>query len=79
VEPPVHGVTKLVVMESFAYRSRIQAEQSSCMKATSALLDEFDKTRLFLIEVPEMKIPQLSQIVLPHDAVEIPVPISDHA
>jgi hypothetical protein len=49
------------------------------MKATSALPDEFDKTRLFLIEVPEMKTPQLSQIVSPHDAVEIPVPINDHA
>ena len=79
----MHGVTKLVVVESFAalcaYRSRIQAEQSSYMKATSALPDEFDKTRLFLIEVPEMKTPQLSQIVSPHDAVEIPVPINDHA
>jgi hypothetical protein len=49
------------------------------MKATSALPDEFDKTRLFLIEVPEMKTPQLPQIVSPHDAVEIPVPINDHA
>jgi hypothetical protein len=79
----VLGVTKLVVMESFAalcaYRSRIQAEQSNYMKATSALLDEFDKTRLFLIEEPDMKTPQLSQIVSPHDAVEIPVPINDHA
>ena len=53
--------------------------RSRYMKATSALPDEFDKTRLFLIEVPEMKIPQLPQIVSPHDAVEIPVPINDHA
>ena len=79
----MHGVTKLVEMESLAalcaYRGRIQAEQSSYMKATSALPDEFDKTRLFLIEVPEMKTPQLPQIVSPHDAVEIPVPINDHA
>jgi hypothetical protein len=49
------------------------------MNATSALPDEFDKTRLFLIEVPEMKTPQLSQIVSPHEAMELPVPIEDHA
>ena len=47
------------------------------MKATSASPVEFDKTRLFLIEEPEMKTPQLSQIVSPHDAVELPVPIED--
>ncbi len=79
----MHGVTKLVVVESFAalcaYRSRIQAERLSYTKATSALPDELDKTRLFLIEVPEMKTPQLSQIVSPHDAEDDPVPINDHA
>ncbi len=54
-------------------------EQSDYVNATSALPVEFDKTLLFLIEVPEMKTPQLSQTVSPQDAVEIPVPINDHA
>jgi hypothetical protein len=49
------------------------------MKATSASPVEFDKTRLFLIEEPEMKTPQLSHIVSPHNAEDVPVPINDHA
>ena len=49
------------------------------MGAACTLPDELDTARLFLIEVPDMKTPQFSQIVSPHDALEVPVPISDQA
>ena len=49
------------------------------MGAASTLPDEFDTARLFVIEVPDMKTPQFSQIVSPHDALEVPVPMNDHA
>ena len=49
------------------------------MEAASTLPDELDTARLFVIEVPEMKTPQCSQIVSPHDALERPVPMNDHA
>ena len=47
--------------------------------AASTLPDEFDTARLFVIEVPDMKTPQCSHIVSPHDALEVPVPMNDHA
>jgi hypothetical protein len=49
------------------------------MGAASTLPDELDAARLFVIEVPDIKTPQFSQIVSPHDALEEPVPITDHA
>jgi hypothetical protein len=49
------------------------------MGAASTLPDELDTARLFVIEVPEIKTPQCSHIVSPHDALEEPVPITDHA
>jgi hypothetical protein len=49
------------------------------MGAASTLPDELDTARLFVIEVPDMKTPQFSQIVSPHDALEVPVPMNDHA
>ena len=49
------------------------------MGAACTLPDELDTARLFVIEVPDMKTPQLSQIVSPHDASEEPVPMNDHA
>ena len=54
-------------------------QRTRYMKATSASPVEFDKTRLFLIEEPDMKTPQLSHIVSPHNAEDVPVPINDHA
>ncbi len=59
--------------------SNTSANERAKKGAASILPVEFDKTRLFLIEAPDMKIPQLSQIVSPHDAVEIPFPVNDHA
>jgi hypothetical protein len=47
--------------------------------AASTLPDEIDTARLFVIEVPDMKTPQFSQIVSPHDALEVPVPMNDQA
>jgi hypothetical protein len=47
--------------------------------SVSTLPDESDTARLFVIEVPDMKTPQLSQIVSPQDAFEKPNPIDDHA
>ena len=79
----MHGVTKRAVLQHnhSQCNARITVkrkhQRARYMKATSASPDEFDKTRLFLIEEPEMKTPQLSQIVSPHDAVELPVPIED--
>jgi hypothetical protein len=49
------------------------------MGAASTLPDELDTARLFVIEVPDTKTPQFSQIVSPHDALEVPVPMNDHA
>jgi hypothetical protein len=49
------------------------------MGAASTLPDELDTARLFAIEVLDMKTPQCSQIVSPHNALERPVAIDDHA
>jgi len=49
------------------------------MGAASKLPDELETARLFVIEVPDMKTPQCSQIVSPHDTLEMPVPMNDHA
>ncbi len=49
------------------------------MGAASTLPDILDIARLFVIEVPDMKTPQCSQIVSPHNATEEPVPMNDHA
>ena len=85
MEPPVHGITKRAVLQHnhSQYCARITVkrkhQRTRYMKATSASPVEFDKTRLFLIEEPEMKTPQLSHIVSPHNAEDEPVPINDHA
>ena len=61
------------------YLSNTSANGRVEMGAASTLPDEFDTARLFVIEVPDMKTPQFSQIVSPHDAFEKPVPMNDHA
>jgi hypothetical protein len=60
-------------------QSNTSADGRAEMGAASTLPDEFDTARLFVIEVPDMKTPQFSQIVSPHDAFEKPVPMNDHA
>ena len=81
----MQGVTKRAVLQhnNSQYCARITVERkhqrARYMKATSASPVEFDKTRLFLIEEPDMKTPQLSHIVSPHNAEDVPVPINDHA
>jgi hypothetical protein len=59
--------------------SNTSGDERAEMGAASTLPDELDTARLFVIEVLDMKTPQLSQIVSPHDALEVPVPMSDHA
>jgi hypothetical protein len=59
--------------------SNASAKGRAEMGAASTLPDEFDTARLFVIEVPDMKTPQFSQIVSPHDALEVPVPMIDQA
>jgi hypothetical protein len=61
------------------YLSNTSANGRVEMGAASTLPDELDTARLFVIEVPDMKTPQCSQIVSPHDALEKPVPMNDHA
>ena len=62
-----------------ASQSNTSANGRVQMGAASTLPDELDTARLFVIEVPDMKTPQFSQIVSPHDALEVPVPMNDHA
>ena len=59
--------------------SNTSANGRAEMEEASTLPDELDTARLFVIEVPDMKTPQFSQIVSPHDALEVPVPMNDHA
>ena len=59
--------------------SNTSANGRAEMGAASTLPNELDTARLFVIEVPDMKTPQFSQIVSPHDALEVPVPMNDHA
>ena len=59
--------------------SNTSANERAEMGAVSTLPDELDTARLFVIEVPDMKTPQFSQIVSPHDELEVPVPMNDHA
>jgi hypothetical protein len=59
--------------------SNTSANGRAEMGAASTLPDEFDTARLFVIEVPDMKTPQFLQIVSPHDAFEVPVPMIDQA
>ena len=59
--------------------SNTSANERAEMGAASTLPDELDTVRLFVIEVPDMKTPQFSQIVSPHDELEVPVPMNDHA
>jgi hypothetical protein len=85
LEPPVHDIRICLALESFAakctHRSQTQAPMHwrAEMGAASKLPDELDSARLFVIEVPDMKTAQCSQIVSPHDALEMPIPINDHA
>ena len=62
-----------------ASQSNTSANGRVQMGAASTLPDESDTARLFVIEVPYMKTPQFSQIVSPHDALEVPVPMNDQA
>ena len=62
-----------------ASHSNTSANGRVQMGAASTLPDEFDTARLFVIEVLNMKTPQFSQIVSPHDALEVPVPMNDQA
>ena len=62
-----------------ASQSNTSANGRVQMGAASTLPDELDTARLFVIEVPDMKTPQFSQIVSPHDALEVPVAMNDHA
>ncbi len=59
--------------------SNTSSNERAEMGASPTLPDELDAVRLLVIEVPDMKTAQFSQIVSPHDALEEPVPIDDHA
>jgi hypothetical protein len=78
--PPVHDVRPCLALQSMrVWLSNTSANERAGMGAAPTLPDELDIARLFVIEVPDMKTPQCSQIVSPHDALEEPIPMNDHA
>ena len=80
LEPPAQVVIGQVAIESFTahmtHHSQIRALTN--MLDRMVLPEEFEKARLFRIEIPDIKTLQSSQVVRSHSATESPVPINDH-
>jgi hypothetical protein len=78
LELPAHVVIGHIVIESFTAHRIIKMRALTNMLDKMELPDEFEKARLFRIEILDIKTLQLTQVVRSHCATELPVPINDH-